>query len=212
MKKILISALTIFITALCFGQSRYIFIEFKDVQKPAIINELPFPEKTVSDAIKNKLEKAGYSSKETKGFDVYRGVKMPEIGPDNYDLYFKVDRKSKKDKEASVVTMMVSKGLENFISEADDATVISKAKAWLDSLQTTAIAYDLELQIKEQENLVMKAEKKYRNLVNDGDDMRQKKKKLEQQIEDTDKQLMEQKNEIDKQTQIFTTLKEKRKS
>ncbi len=211
MKKIFFALFAFFLSALSFAQSRQVFVDYKGAQKPAIIDDLPFPEKTISDAIKNKLEKAGYRRKESKGFDVYNGVKLSELSQESHDLYFKVERKSRKDKDASVVTMLISKGFENFIGESDDAKTISHAKAWLESLHPTAVAFDLELQVKDQEDLVGKAEKKYRNLVNDADDMQQKKKKLEDQIEENLKQQKDQQAEIEKQKLIFSTLKEKRK-
>jgi hypothetical protein len=41
---------------------------------------------------------------------------MPALGSEAYDLYFSVDRKSKKGKDISNVTLMISKGFDSFVT------------------------------------------------------------------------------------------------
>ena len=205
----LIPVLLINITVL--SQSRYVFIDFKDGQKPAIVNEFSYPENTVSKAIRDKMEKMGYKGKDSKGYTIYKSVLIPEIGAATYDVYFKVDRKSRKEKDMSAVTMLISNGNENYITEAEDTQTINNAKSFLDNLIPNVQAFDLEQQIKAQEDVVNKADKKYRSLLNDADDLQKRKRKIEQQIEDNFKDQKNQQAEIEKQKQIFETLKAKRK-
>ncbi|HUS00145.1 MAG TPA: hypothetical protein VMY77_00375 [Chitinophagaceae bacterium] len=193
------------------SQARYVFIDFKDGQRPAIVNEFSYPENTVSKAIRDKMEKAGFKGKDSKGYTMYKNVSLPELGSGTYDVYFKVDRKSKKEKDMSHVTMLVSRGNEVYISEADDAQTISNAKAYLDNLIPNVQAFDLEQQITAQQDAVNKAEKKYKNLLDDADDLQKKKRKIEQQIEDNYKDQKNQQSEIDKQKQIYENLKAKRR-
>jgi hypothetical protein len=193
------------------SQARYVFIDFKDGQRPAIVNEFSYPENTVSKAIRDKMEKSGFKGKDSKGYTVYKNVTLPELGAGTYDVYFKVDRKSKKEKDMSAVTMLVSRGNEVYISEAEDAQTINNAKIFLDNLIPKVQAFDLEQQITGQQDAVTKAEKKYKNLLDDADDLQKKKRKIEQQIEDNYKDQKDQQSEIEKQKQIFETLKAKRK-
>lgn len=194
-----------------FAQSRYSFIDFNKAKQPAIVNDYIFSDNTVTKAIDGKMEKMGYKGKESKGFMVYRGVMIAELGPGPYDLYIKVDRKSRKEKDASSLTMMLSKGNEVFVSDIDDPVLMGNAKAWINKMDSTIIAYDLEMQIKSQEDLVKSAEKKYRTLVDDGDDLVKKKKRLEEQISENTKDQQQQRNEIEKQKQLYDALKGKRK-
>jgi hypothetical protein len=194
-----------------FAQARQATADYNKVMQPAVEIEIPFEEKTVMNSLVDKLEKRGYKGKENKGYTIFKGVNLPEIGPDSYDLYFKADRKSRKEKDISILTMMVSTGNEKFISELDNPKLIENAKAFLDSQTALATAYDLELQIKDQEAATAKADKKYENLVEDGKNLVKKKEKLEKEIEENIKKQAEQKAEAEKQAQIFTTLKAKRK-
>lgn len=153
----------------------------------------------------------GYKGKESKGFMVYKGVKLADIGNDSYDLYFMADRLSRKNKDNSTLTLLISKGFESFISDSTDAAVMNNAKKYLDSIKLMIAAYDLELQIQAQEDAVKKADKKYTNLVEDGDNLEKKRKSIEKDIEDNKKDQANQKTETEKQRQILETLRGKRK-
>lgn len=211
MKKIFLLAAAYFITAGAIAQARTVTTEYQKNMQPAVEAEVPFPEKTVMKSIIDKMEKAGYRGKEVKGYMVFRSVRLQELGPDSYDLYFKTDKKSKKEKDASIVTMLVSSGYDKFISEADNADLIENAKKFLNKQTATSEAYDLELQIKDQEEITKKADKKLADLVEDGEDLQKKKAKIEKDIEENTKKQADQKAEIEKQKQIFETLKGKRK-
>ena len=201
-----------FISSVSFGQSRYVFIDFKDAQKPAVANEYPYPEKTVTNAINDKMEKLGYKGKDSKGFIIYKGVTLSQLGSQSYDLYFKIDRKSRRDKENTSVNLLLAKGNEIFITEADDASTINNAKAFMDDLNIMIEAYDLEQQIVSQERDLNKAQKKYQNMLDDADKLQKSKRKIEKDIEDNLKDQKNQQAEVEKQKQIFETLKGKRKS
>lgn len=212
MKKLIYTHIAILLFSItASSQARYVFLDLKDGQRPAIVNEFSYPESTVSKAIRDKMEKSGFKGKDSKGYTMYKNVSLPELGTGTYDVYFKVDRKSKKEKDMSEVTMLVSRGNEVYITEADDAQTINNAKVYLDNLIPNVQAFDLEQQIKDQEDAVSKAEKKYKNLLDDADDLQKKKRKIEQQIEDNYKDQKDQQAEIDKQRQIFETLKAKRR-
>lgn len=212
MNKLIYTLLTILILNFtASSQARYVFIDFKDVQRPAVQNEFSFSDKTVSNAIDEKMKRMGYKGKETKGYTIYKGVILPELGPQPYDLYFRVDRRTKKDKDNSVVSMLVSSGNENFISDSSDARTVSNAKSFLDNLMPSFAAYDLQQQINAQQDAVNKAEKKYKSLQSDADDLQKRKRKIEQQIEDNLKDQKNQQAEIEKQRQLFDTLKLRQK-
>ena len=211
MKKLFLSlAITVMATA-SFAQAHLATADYQKTMQPAVENDIPFPEKTVNKAIEDKMQKMGYKGKDNKGYTIYRGVRMAELGPDAYDLYFKTDRKSRKESDNTVVTMMVSSGYDKFIGDSTNGTVIENAKNYLNSLTEMIAAYDLELQIKEQEDATKKADKKLTNLVEDGQNLQKKKARIEKDIEDNIKKQADQKAESEKQRQIFETLKAKRK-
>lgn len=207
MKKIIFTLISISLFQASFSQARYTFIAFKDVQKPALQAEYPYPEKTVSNAIDAKLTRLGFKGKDYKGYTVYRSVNLPELGSQRYDLYFKVDRKSRKEKDAAVVNMLISAGNENFIDESSNSEVINNGKSFLDNLMPSIAAYDLQQQINALEEILNKAEKKYKNLREDADDLQKRKRKIEQQIEENLKDQKDQQAEVEKQRQVLDALK-----
>lgn len=186
-------------------------VEYLKINRQAVVNDIPFPEKTIKDAIDNKMQQMGYKGKESKGYMVYKGVRMPELGSESYDLYFMADRMSRKNKDNSTLTLLVSKGYDNFAADSTDGSLIKNAKTYLDSIRNMIAVYDLELQIQAQEDAVKKADKKYTNLIEDGESLEKKRKNIEKDIEDNKKDQANQKAEAEKQKQILETLRGKRK-
>ncbi len=211
MKYILTLVLAVIFYTAAVAQSRTETVAYQKINRLAVVNEIPFPEKTVRDAIDNNMCQMGYKGKDTKGFTVYEGVRLPALGNDLYDLYFSADRKSRKEKEYATLTMMITKGLDNFVADSTDAAVVSNAKAYLDSIKIMIAAYDLEQQIIAQEDAIKKADKKYTNLIEDGQDLEKKRKNIENDIAENIKNQANQKAETEKQRQILETLRSKRK-
>ena len=193
------------------AQSRIVTVEYQKINRQAVVNEIPFPEKTIRDAINNKMELLGYKGKDSKGYTVYKSVRMPELGNDAYDLYFMADRKSRREKENSTLTLMLSKGFDSFVADSSDSNLMNNAKKYLDSIKNVIAAYDLEQQIIAQEDAVKKADKKSANLIDDGVSLEKKRKNIEQDIADNRKNQASQLVEVEKQRQILIVLRSKRK-
>ncbi len=193
------------------AQSRTATVEYQKINRQAVVNEIPFPEKTIRDAIDNKMQQMGYKGKDSKSYTVYKGVRLPELGNDSYDLYFMADRKSRREKENSTLTLMVSKGFDSFVADSNDSKLMNNAKNYLDSIKNMIAAYDLEQQIIAQEDAVKKADKKSTNLIDDGVSLEKKRKNIEQDIADNKKNQASQLAEIEKQKQILEVLRSKRR-
>ena len=211
MKKICLLIFYSLIFSGVIAQTRIIHVDYLNTGREALANEIGYPEKTINYAIDESMAKQGIKGKSNKGFMVYHGVLVPGLGDNSCDLYFSVDRKNKKDKEISLVTMMVSKGGDNFITDSSDAVLMGKAKAWLDTLGNMVAVYDLEQQIASQEEKVKKNEKKLKNLQDDGKDLEKKRKKTEEDINDNNKTQASQQEELENQKKILETLKGNRK-
>lgn len=186
-------------------------VEYNKVLQSAVTCEYPFTPDVVEGAITAKFKSSGYSSKSTKGYDLYRMAKLPELGNESYDLYIKVERKSKREKDKAVVTLLLSTGFEKFVNDTTGTAILAKAQEYLNGLFPVIAAYDLELQIADQEELVKKADKKYSSAVDEGESLEKKKKKLEDDIADNIKDQAAKKQEAEAQRQVLQTLKAKRK-
>jgi len=186
-------------------------IDYQKKDEKAMVIEFPYPPDVVEDAIVEKMEKLGYKKKESKGFLVYKNAVLAEISSEPADYFIKVERKSRKEKNESVVYLVMQRNNENIIARSD-TLVNSNAKTFLNKLTPDVEAFNLEKEIAEQEDAVSKAEKKLKNLQDDKDTMEKKIKKLQKDIKDNLKQQEDQQKEIEKQRQVLEALKGKRKS
>lgn len=186
--------------ALSFAQNAHEGrVKFMKGDQNAIIADYDLPREVVEDALKERLEKSGLGKKSTeKGFMAYKGKVWSEISPDKVDVYAKVEGKSDK----STITMLVSKGYDNFISSASDADNVQKVQAFLNSFLRDAKAYQLRLAIAAQEEIVKKAEKDYKGSTDDGEKLVRDKEKIE-------KQIVENKNDQDKKQGVLSVEKKK---
>ena len=127
------------------------------------------------------MDKLGYKGKtekglfnKDKGFRIYKEAHVREISQKNYDYIIYVEQKSKKEKDASLIYLIINtKDGENVI-QSDDILVIDKAKDFLNNLQPDVQAAHLELQIAAQAEVITKAEKKLKGLVDDKSDLEKK--------------------------------------
>jgi hypothetical protein len=207
----------IFLVSICFcyaglhAQSRLVTTQYQKSMQPAVEVEVPYAEKTVSNSLIERFENRGYKSKESKGYLIFKGVKLSDLGPDEYDLYFKVDQKSRKEKETSIITMLISSGYEKFIGESDNPELYDNAKKFLNQQTSITAAHDLELQIQEQDEVIKKEDKKLTSLMTDSVNLQKKKTKLDLDIEENSKKQELQKAEIEKQKLIYEKLAARRK-
>jgi len=185
-------------------------VDYQKKDEKAIIIEFAFPSSVVEDAIIDKLEKLGFKKKESKGFLVYKNIVLTDISAEPADYMIKVERKSKKEKDESIVYLLISRNDENIIARSD-ALINSNTKTFLNNLSPDIEAYNLEVQIKDQQNTVEKAEKKLRNLQDDKESMQKKIKKLQDDLEENAKDQADQQKDIEKQKQVLEALKGKRK-
>jgi hypothetical protein len=199
-----------FIAAAGKAQSYEGTVDYQKKGEKAIIIEFPYPPSVVEDAIIEKMEKLGFKKKESKGFLVYKNVALTDISAEPADYMIKVERKSRKDKDESIVYLLISRNDENIIARSD-ALVNSNTKTFLNNLSPDVEAYNLEVQIKDQQNTVEKAEKKLRNLQDDKESMEKKIKKLQDDLEENAKDQADQQKDIEKQKQVLEALKGKRK-
>ena len=193
-------------------------IEYNKEKQACLVIEYNFPTQAVENAVVAKLNKLGYKGKEekgmfnkNKGFRVYEDAMVGDISPSRYDYVINVDRKSRKESEAAVLYLIVMKDNSNALSRLNTEE-LDNAKTFLSKLLPDIEEANLELQITAQEDVVVKAEKKLKNLQTDKDDMERKIKKLQDDIKENEKNQERQTSEIENQRKALESLKAKRKS
>ena len=186
-------------------------VEYQKKDEDALLIEIPYPPSIVEGAIVEKMERMGHKGKESKGFRAFKAISIGEISSDAMDYMIKVERKSRRDKDESVVYLVMKSSESNPISMSE-SNIKENAKSFLNKLTPVVEAYNLEQEILVQEEAVKKAEKRYNSLQDDLTDLEKRKKKLEDSIEDNKKDQDKQKNEIEKQKDVLEKMKGKRKS
>ncbi len=196
-----------------FSANAQIFGEFEWQKKkiPAIVTEVPHSASITEDAIRQKLSQLGYNAKESKGVYVYKGIRIPEISNETFDVLLNVERKSRKEKDESNVYFAISRGYENYIKSTDDAGFIAKVKTYCLNFLPWAEAQALEVEIKDQEDKVKSMEKKLKDYDDESESLIKKKKKLEDDIETNKNNIEKQKTEVENQKKVLDILRAKRK-
>jgi hypothetical protein len=166
--------------------------------QPGLMLSLPNNTDVAEGTILQKLKETGYSP-ETKGtlfwkknkldgFYVFNGITLPALDNLKLDMYFKVEQKSKKQNDQSIIYLLVSKGYDNFISSEADPTTFVAATAFLNGFVAGTDSYRLNLDIEEQEKVVKSAEKKLAGLQDDD-------KTIEKKIENLQADLRNKRND-----------------
>lgn len=195
-----------------YGQAYESAVQYQDKLQPAAVIDLPYPPSVVDAAMNDYLSKKGKSrGNDMKGFITFRNTQPVQNDSVNADLYFKTERKSKKEKEVTVVSLLVMPNEVQSNTGNLHYLNMNDAKDYLNGLATAIEAYNLELTIKDQNDAVTKAEAKYKSLANEGEELENKRTSIEKKIADNKNDQQQQLKEIDNQKQKLTQWVSQRK-
>ena len=211
MKKLAVVFSIMFFVQQTFSQT-FGELEWQKIKMPATIVEVPQSASVTEAAIKQKFIQQGFTGKESKGVTVYKGVRLPQISTELIDVYVKVERKGKKDREESLVYFVIAKGDGTFIKPGvSDAIVVTSVSNYSSNFSVWAEAEALERDIKASEEGLKSAEKKGTDLQDESESLVKRKKKLEDDIEDNRKNIEKQKVEVENKRRALDLLRAKRK-
>ena len=187
--------------------------------QPGLVLHLPNNTDVAEGTILQKLKETGYSP-ETKGklfwkknkldgFYVFNGIALPALNNQKLDMYFKVERESKSQKEQSIIYLLVSKGYDNFISPEVDSVTFLAATDFLNGFVATTASYRLNLDIEEQEKVVKSAEKKLGDLQDDERSLAKKIEEMQADLRNKKNDQVMQEKEIANQKMRLEELKAK---
>ncbi len=160
--------------------------------------------------IVNKLKSEGYNADKSKGFLVYRNARLKDLNPDEaQDVLFKIERKSRKEQDKSIVTMIAAKaGLipEEKVKGAKTVADIepsANSVSFINSFQSDIKMASYNLAVSNQEDEVSKAEKKLKNLQDDQAKLEKKIKDYQDDLAKNKADQVKQSDEIAKQKSIL---------
>jgi hypothetical protein len=203
------------------AQSSYTTIQYNNNMQPALVLELPNTTTDVEGTILEKLKQIGYNPetqghlfwKKNKldGFYVFNNVVLPSLSTQKLDMYFKVVQKNKEEKDNSTLYLLVSSGNENFASPSGDTTLWNSSKMFLNGFVEKTTAYNLEQNIKAQENTVKDSQKKLTTLQKDEKDLAGKIKKYQDDLVNNQRNQIDQQQDIENQQKLLESLIVKKK-
>lgn len=204
--------MSVFVLAFsAFSQAYENAIQYDKKKQQGLAIDYSFPPEAVENALVKKVEKMGYKPKEEKGilnrdkgFLVYKNIYVSDISRDRMDYIIKVERKSRKNSVESVLYMIMMKDGQNALALMDSYDV-GNAKTFLNNMLPDIEAANLELQIKAQEEVVAKAEKKMSDLKSD-------QLSLQKKLQDNGTAQEATQKDIENQKQALGTLIGKRKN
>jgi hypothetical protein len=213
MKKIILLLSILLVSVLVYGQAYEGAVQYEKGLQPAAVIELPYPPSVVNAAMDDYLSKKGKSrANDIKGFSTFRNTQPVQNDSVNADLYFKTERKSRKEKEVTLVSLLVLPNAQ----QADAGNLhyldMNDAKDYLNGLSLAIDTYNLKLTIKSQNDAVIKAEAKYRSLTNEGEDLENKRAAIEKKIANNKTDQQQQLKEIENQKQKLAQWVSQRKS
>jgi len=212
MKRTIILICLLFASVIMYGQARDGWVESQKKQQPAAVIELPYTPDVVNAAMNQHLSKKGRSrSTDMKGFTTFRNTQIVQNDSSNADMYFKVERKSRREKEITVVSLLVGTPPEGTTTDTLRYLNMDQAKLYLNELAPAIDAYNLELLIKDQNVSLTKAETRLKTLVTEGADLLEKRASIDKKIDDNKAEQQKQMNEVEYQkSKLATSVNQRR--
>jgi hypothetical protein len=185
-------------------------IEYQKTMQPAAIIEWPYAEGIVEDAIKDYMGKRGCQQTNSNGFHIFKATRLDSVDADTSDLYFKIERKSRREKDITVVSLLVTKKNEPIqVPPAEGSARMEAAKSFLNNMAPYVEAGNLAVEINNQEEAIKKARKKYDNLLTEQNDLDKRIRKLEGELDQNKIDQQKEANLIQDNSQQDIATKEK---
>ncbi|HEY1113447.1 MAG TPA: hypothetical protein VGE66_07790, partial [Chitinophagaceae bacterium] len=198
---------------LLLAQAQEGVVAYQKTQQPAALIHLPYSQDVVNDAMDDYLSKRGTRTDQLKGFKSFRNTRIPGKDTVYADLYFKVNRMSRDEKEKTTVYLLV--GMPNdaiALRNASTSITVEEAKEVLNQLAPAIEAFNLERMIKEQNAVVIKEEGRYKSLVKEGGDLSERRSDIEKKIIANQQDQEKQNSEVNRQKQVLAQLADQRKT
>jgi hypothetical protein len=190
-----------------YAQARDASVTIDKENRHAVMIAIDQPVKITSDALLQRLERAGLKEKAKKGIIQYKGVTFSEIGPDKVDIYTKVEPGANN---SSIVYMAVSRGYDNFTNSTADSTITENVKTFLQSFVKDANDHSANIKIGNQLTDISKDEKDYQALLDEQKNLQKKKLAIDNRLLEIQNELSLKRDNIDKKKSGVEDAKVKR--
>jgi len=143
-------------------------INYQKNRQAATVMELPYPPDVVETSIKDYMAGKGYKGSGSRGYTVFRNVRLDDGSAQLNDVHVRVDRKSRKEKNSSVVTLLTAGPNEDPATRTGaDTLAMSRTASFLEKMAPFIESGDLEDRIKTQGGYTKKSQNKLADLRDD---------------------------------------------
>jgi hypothetical protein len=198
-----------------------VIVEFNGGKYQGHLIEYNSPSDLVEESVKEQFNLQGVKPKSIKDFLVYRNVRVSNIDPVNpVDVFIKVERKSKKEKDQTLVYLIATKPGEipdEKVKSNSTASGLGITTAFAGGTFLKAMHPGIEVKkharkVSEKEEEIAKAEKKLRNLQDDQASLEKKIKQYQKDLEENKKAQEAQVAELGNHKKILEDLNNKKPS
>ena len=180
-------------------------IDYNRTQQAAVVSEYNYPEQIVEKTLRDKLEHMGYKIRSSRGFLVISNATLSNISSKPMEYAFKVDRKSKKEKDLAVLSAVM---IENGVNATAENT--AGLKSFLTELIPSIEAVNVDFMVNEQYNAVVKSQKKLKNLQDDQSSLERKVRNLQDDLKKNAREQDDLQKQITKQQEVLDAFKTKK--
>ncbi len=180
-------------------------VDYNRTQQAAVVSEYNYPEQIVEKTLRDKLEHMGNKIRSSRGFLVISNATLSNISSKPMEYAFKVDRKSKKEKDVAVLSAVM---IENGVNATAENT--AGLKSFLTDLIPFIEAVNIDFMVNEQFNAVVKSQKKLKNLQDDQSSMERKVRNLQDDLKKNAREQDDLQKQITKQQEVLDAFKTKK--
>jgi len=206
-RAVLLTGASVLIGATLLAQARPMSTMIENQNRDAVMIEINQPVNIATDALQQKLQRAGLNEKIVKGSGTYKGVVLSEISKEKVDIYTKVEGGPNN---TSMVYMAVSKGYDHFTNKQEDSSITENVVAFLNSFVQDADNHFADVDITKQVSSQNKSENDYQKLLSEQADLQKKKSKIDSRLLAIQTQIDAQKMDLDKKKTDIEDSKVKR--
>ena len=191
-----------------FAQSSATTVDFQKALRPALTLPLAFDPQTAEQTILAKLKETGYKPEKSgsflnkknkeEGYYRFPGVVLPELANQQLDLYFKINPVNGDSNFRSSITLLVSKGYDNFVSAGSDSATFDASQKFLNSFVTSTNLYSINQKLDEQKQNLVTSEKKWTSIRDKQAEAKKKIVALETEIKALQEEEQLQQQDVDK--------------
>jgi hypothetical protein len=181
-----IISLLVFVLCLeySWAQSTPTTVKFNKLNTPALMLLVPYTEEIAEGAIIQKLKEIGYTPETSgallwkrntvDGYYQFKNVVLRDMEGKVVHLYFKVNQKSRKEKNQSYIYMIIDAGENSFVSSESEPKAFAAGNKFLDTFVEYSASYKMDVDIQNQEETVKTAEKKHNKLKDEERELEEK--------------------------------------